>query len=338
MHDHTSPGPALVTGATGFIGRRLVARLLAGGRAVRALALPGEPVERCWPGPVEVFRGDVRDRTAVEAAVMGAGVVLHLAAVVGDWGRESLYQAVTVEGTRNVLGAAAAAGVRAVLVSSVTVYGDAIGSDVCDEDHPFGRPQGPYGRAKQAQERIARELEAAAGLRVTIVRPTNVYGPGSRPWVDDLSDHLRRGLPSLFGDGEQNAGLAYVDNVADLLALAAYHPAAVGRVYNASDDLDVSWRRYFTDLTTAIGAPPPRAIPAPLARAGAVLNEALWRLLGIWESRPPITREAVNLVGSHHRVPGARARAELGWAPQVSYDEGLAAVLAYLGGAGAAKG
>ncbi len=326
-------GPALVTGATGFIGRRLVARLLAEGCAVRALVLPEEAVEGVWPGTgtVEVFRGDVADAGAVERAVRGAGTVFHLAAVVSDWGPEELFRRVTVGGTANVLGAAAAAGARAVLASSVVVYGDAIGRDVCDEEHPFGRPMGPYSRSKQAQETLGRELAAERGLALTIVRPTNVYGPGSKPWVHDLVAQLRSGRPALIGGQPRNAGLCHVENVVQVLVRAAASPRAVGRAYNACDGSDVTWERYVTDVARLAGTDPPRTVSPLAARIGARVGEAVFRLLRR-KRRPPITREALNLVGSNHRVPIDRARAELGYEPRVPYEDGIEQVAAYLRG------
>lgn len=323
------PGPVLVTGAAGFIGRHLVNRLLSLGCPVAVLDLPGAPFPPAWEGLVRIHRGDVADSRAVREAVAGVRTVFHLAAVVSDWGPEALYRRVTVEGSRNVYEAVAASGARLVLVSSIAVFGDRIGRQVCEEDTPFGRPVGPYSRAKQEQERLAWEYHRTRGLAVTIVRPANVYGPGSRPWVDLVVQTLRARLPSLIGTGNQNAGLAYVENVVDVLLLAGARPEAVGRAYHACDEEDVTWRQYFSDLARLAGAPSPRAVPAPLARLAAVLLETLWGTLRL-RGRPPLTREAVNLVGSHHRIRTERTRRELGYAPRIRYAEALRAVQAYL--------
>jgi nucleoside-diphosphate-sugar epimerase len=183
--------------------------------------------------------------------------------------------------------------------------------------------------AKQQQERIAARLEADESLRVTIVRPTNVYGPGSRPWVDLVADQLLKGDPALIGDGEQVAGLTYVDNVVDVMVRAAGTAAAVGRTYNANDDHRVTWKRYFTEMAQTVGAAPPKSVPTRLARLAAYGYEGGYRLLRR-RDRPPITREALNLVASHHRVPIARARRDLGYAPAVDFDEGMRRVAEYL--------
>jgi nucleoside-diphosphate-sugar epimerase len=321
--------PILVTGATGFIGRRLLKRLRDDGYHPRALVLPDDAVPIEWGDAVHVSRGDVSHRAQVMAAMRDVATVFHLAAVVGDWGSDADHERITVRGTEHVLGEAAQSGARAVLASSVVVYGNAIGSQVCDEQRPMGRPLGAYSRSKQAQEGIAHQLEAQQGLKVTVVRPTNVYGPGSRPWVDMVVAQLQSGEPTLVGGGRRCAGLTYVDNVVDVFVRAAAAPAAVGRAYNASDDNGVTWLRYFTELAKMVGSPEPHSIPDWVARAAARSYEGAYRLLRRSE-RPPLTREALNLVGSHHRVPIERARLELGYDPPVSYTEGMKAVAEYL--------
>lgn len=321
--------PVLVTGATGFIGRHLVTRLAGEGLAVRAFVLPGDEVPEYWGDGVEIVRGDVAEAATVEKAAQGVGTVYHLAAVVTDWGNNAWHERVTVSGTRHVLGAAARHGARAVLASSIVVYGDRLGLDVCSEDHGFGRPLGPYSRSKQAQERIARGLESGAGLRVTIVRPSNVFGPGSVPWVEEVVHLLRRRAVTLIGDGDRNAGLCHVDNLVELLILAA-REEAVGRVYNAADGSDVTWKRYFTDLAELAGTPPPRSVPPAVARGLAFFFEALWKVVPVFRRRPPITREALNLAGSHHRLPIERARRELGYEPRVGYESAIERLADYV--------
>ncbi|MBI2383396.1 MAG: NAD-dependent epimerase/dehydratase family protein [Gammaproteobacteria bacterium] len=322
--------PVLVTGANGFIGLRLVRRLAADGNTIRALVLPGETVGPQMPATVDICRGDVTDLASVQAAMRGAGTVLHLACLVGDHFPDSAHQRVTVQGTENVLGCAAREKARAVLVSSIAVYGDAIARDRCDEAHPHGAAAGPYSRAKQAQERVARRLAEREGLAVSIVRPGNVYGPGRTPWVHTVLDKLKSKLPILIGGGEFNAGLAYVDNVVDAIVRAAALPQAAGETYNALDGSDITWRRYFTDLAAAAGrGDRVRSLPLPVARFGAGAGELLWRLLRL-SGAPPLTREALGLVGAEHRIPIDKARVQLGYRPEIGYEQGFAQVRDYV--------
>jgi 2-alkyl-3-oxoalkanoate reductase len=271
--------PILVTGATGFIGRRLVDRLRRERYAVRAFVLPDEAPPDAWTD-VEVVAGDVTRIGDVAKPVREARTVFHLAAMVGDWGRPEVHQRVTVRGTEHVLGEAARAGGRVILASSIVVYGHQLASRSCDEHLPLGRPQGAYSQAKQAQERVAAALEESHGLKVTVIRPANVYGPRSVPWVDKVVEHLAAGRPSLIGDGRRDAGLAYVDNVVDVFLRAAERPAAIGRTYNACDECGVTWRRYFSDLAAMIGAPAPASLPSQLAKIVAHGSDAVFRLLG----------------------------------------------------------
>lgn len=323
------PTPVLVTGATGFIGRRLMHRLRGEGITTRAFVLPDEAVPDTWRDAVEIIRGDVEDRDAVGAAMQGIGTAFHLAAVVGDWAPKAQFERVTVGGTRHVLEAAAKVEARVVLVSSIAVYGDQLQHAICHEDRPHGTPQGHYGWAKQQQEHLAYAFREHHDLDVRIVRPANVYGPGSQPWVHGVIDHLRQGRPALLGRARKNAGLTYVDNVVNVLLRVARHPEAWGRIYNAAEELDVTWSQYISDLARLAGTPPPRRLPLPLARMLTVLAEPVWRGLGL-AGRPPSTRESLNLVGSNLRIPIDRARRELDYAPTITYEQGLARVAAYI--------
>lgn len=322
--------PIAVTGATGFIGRRLVRRLLDEGYAVRALVLPHDSVPVEWEdADVEVRRCDVTMRHTVRAAVEGAKTVFHLAAVVGDWGKKELFERVTVGGTRNVLEECARGQARVVLVSSIVVYGKQLQRRICDENVDFGRPLGPYSWSKQEQERVARRIEAATGLRLTVVRPANVYGPGSPPWVDMLVDALKQNQPTLVGEGSGCAALSYVDNVVDVLVRVAERPGSVGRVYNANDNHGVTWNRYVYDLAELCGTKAPKAVPLLLARLGAHAMEGCYRLMRR-DTRPAITHEALNLTCANLKIPIERACHDLGYRADVDYPVAMAAIADYL--------
>ncbi len=321
--------PVLVTGATGFIGSRVVHKLLQDGVAVKILALPGETVPVDWTEKVEIVRGSISDPQAVEKAAMGSKTIIHLVAIVTDWGDEKKYWEFTVEGSRLIFEQAVKNASRVVLAASIAVYGDKIHTQPCPEETSYGKTFGPYSRTKQAQEKLAWDYYKNKNMRLTVVRPANVYGPRSGPWLHDVMNVLRSGSPGLISGGQMNAGLAYVDNVADILILAGTLEKALGRVYNACDGLEVTWKDYFTDIANMIGVGKPKSIPRPVAVFGAYLLEGIYKLLGI-EKRPLITREALNLVGSDNRIPIDRVKNELGYTPQVSYSEGLNHIKEYI--------
>lgn len=261
--------------------------------------------------------------------MQGAATLIHLAAVVSDWGDERLYWEFTVEGSRHLFDQALKTGARVVLVSSIVVYGDKIRTQSCPEESGYGKTFGPYSRTKQAQEKLAWEYHNTKGMKLSVVRPANVYGPGSGPWLHDVVNVLQSGSPGLISGGNMNAGLAYVDNVADIIIRAGSSAAALGRAYNACDGLSVTWKDYFSDISAMIGARTPRSIPRPLAAVAASACETLWHRLNI-KKRPPITQEALNLVGSDNRFPMDRARSELGYEPSVTYAEGLKRTKEYI--------
>jgi nucleoside-diphosphate-sugar epimerase len=323
---------AFVTGATGFIGRRLVARLASDSHAVRALVLPGEDpmaFAELRDRAVTCVRGDVTAPASLPDALGDASLVFHLAARVGDWGSDAAFARINVDGTRHVLDAAAARGcARVVMVSSIVVYGSQLATGPADEAAPREWGVGPYGRTKRASEALALDYHALGRVPVTIVRPGNVWGPRSGLWVDELVALLRAGTAVWVGDGAGDANLAFVDNVVDVLARAPA-PVGAGRIYNATDIPGVSWRRYLTDLASAAAAPAPRrSLPAGVARVTGAVLEDLWRLARR-PRRPLLTREAAQLLCSRAPVPCDRAIAELGYRP-IPYDRALAAVRTYL--------
>lgn len=314
----------LVTGGCGFLGQALVGQILARTAwTVRVLALPHERVPEAWGSRVQILRGDITSPGDVARAVQGCSHVFHLAALVGDAGSYEAHDRVTVGGTAHVFEAALRSHAIVVLTTSICAYGDAIQHGVCTEDAPPGEPQGPYGKAKQGQETLAWRFKAQGG-RVCVVRPANIVGPGSGPWLLDAAHALRQGLPALIGGGQGHAALTVVDNVADFMLLAAQTPEAYGHAFNIEDDLPVTWQRYFNDLALLMKAPPPRSIPRWAAYLGASVVEPIFRRF-IQRQRPPVTREALNLIAWDSRFPTAKARA-LGWAPKVSYEQMLLAL------------
>jgi nucleoside-diphosphate-sugar epimerase len=235
---------------------------------------------------------------------------------------------VNLQGSRNVFEAAVQSGAQVQLLSSCAAYGDWIGRQVLREDLALARPVGRYSLYKQRQEQLGWQYQRERGLRLTVVRPSKVYGPGSRPWVHEVARVLRRGRPALIDGGNYNPGLVYVDHLVDIMLLAAARPGAVGRAYNGYDGTTVSLRQYFTDLARIVGAPPPRSMPRWFARLLAAVIEPAWQLLRI-KSRPLLTRDSLRLISSNYQISLDRVQSELGFTPRVSYAEALERVSAY---------
>lgn len=222
--DPGTPAPperVLVTGASGMLGRAVAAAVHRRGHDVRTFqrgpaGLPG----------VEDSRGSVTDAGAVARAVDGRTAVIHLAAKVTVTGAEAEFRAVNIEGTRLLLAAARAAGVRRfVMVSSPSVAH--VGSSIVGE--PAGpadprRARGSYARTKAAAEQLALAADSPE-MRVLAVRPHIVWGPGDRQLVGRVVDRARRGRLPLLGAGAALIDTTYVDNAADALVAALEAPS-----------------------------------------------------------------------------------------------------------------
>jgi nucleoside-diphosphate-sugar epimerase len=317
----------VVTGGPGFIGRRVIQRFLNAGWEVTSFSLPGEAALPEWGGAVRMAHGDLSDIAAVRDACGRCDLLIHLAAPVGVAGRYQWQWDVIAEGTRNACEAIAANGGRAVVVSSIAVYGTLIQHQVCREGDGHGPWAGAYGRAKQGQEQVAQEVAARIGMPLTLVRPGNVYGlGGASAWGDRLLEAIAASGGAVFGAAEVNdAGLVHVENLADALFLAGTRPEAMGRTYNVCDENGVTWRRFMDDMAGVAGQPPPPVLPLDATLAVVRANEDPANLI---EPRDPAlpSMEGLNLVGFSNRIDAGAIRRDLGWVPRVTYAAAMAEI------------
>lgn len=317
----------LVTGAGGFLGGALVRGLCARGHAVRALVRRPTDV-----GDAEVVLGDLRDPESLARACRGIDLVFHTAAKAGGWGDPAEYEAVNVGGTEALLAAAREAGVRAfVYTSSPSVVFDGRPIEGGDERLPYARRfLADYPRTKAIAERLVLRSE---GVPTISLRPHLIWGPGDRHLLPRLV--ARAGKLKRVGSGDPLTDTTYVDNCvhAHLLAGARLleDPERVsGKAYFVSDGAPVGLWTMANHLLRAAGAPEIRGrIPGTVARVAAGLLEG-WHRLTRNPNEPLVTRFAVEqfLVPQWYDISAARR--DLGYAPVVSLDEGLAALRRHL--------
>jgi nucleoside-diphosphate-sugar epimerase len=300
-----------VTGAGGFIGLRLCRRLAREGFDVSGIDRD-ESRARAIEATGASFSGaDTTEPDAVAEALSDCPLVVHTAAIVSEWGAWRDFVRVNVEGTRNVLDAAERAGAeRVVHVSSVAVWGCDFRREIGEDEppHPYGNP---YVDTKGASEMIARRRGAV------VVRPGDVYGPGSAQWSVRMLEGVRRGLVRLPPGGLITP--VYVDDLVDALFRALTTGAARGP-YTAWDGNGVSPREFVGHYARMLGKDEPPAGPLPLLRVGAAALELAARVT----RKPPLTSQfALDYITRTHGYSTARAREELGWEPKVSLDEGM---------------
>lgn len=315
----TRPARVLVTGASGFVGRALVAALHSAGIAVTAaLRAPRDAVD----GVRDVVVGEIDTDTNWREALAGADVVVHLAARVHqkrDTSSEPLrqFRAVNRDATASLAEQAATAGIaRLVFVSSVKVHGDATlpGKPYTETDVPS--PVDPYGVSKLEGEDAVRRVTSRASMDHVIIRPPLVYGPGVRANFLSMTRWLARGVPLPLGAIVDNRrSLVALDNLVSFIAGVLTHPLASNETYLVSDGDDVSTTELLRRTARALGVAPRLLHVSPrilLAGASAIGQRDVAR----------------RLCGSL-QVDSNKARRSLGWTPAITLDEGLKRTVAW---------
>ena len=314
---------AFVTGGSGFVGGRLIERLVRDGWSVRGLARSPRAADSVRTLGAEPVRGELGELQALTAGMDGAAVCFHAAAKVEDFGPWREFVAANVEGTRTVLRACRAAGVgRMVHVSTEAVLMHGQPLVHADETYPLAlRSKAPYSRSKAMAEQVVLE-EGGGGVEAMIVRPRFVWGRGDTTLLPLLVEGTRSGAFRWVGGGRHRTSTTHVDNTVEGLLRAAEHGRG-GRAYFVTDDADVIFREFVGDLIATQGVTPPTgSVPRPLARAIAVGAETAWKRLPL-PGGPPLTRFAVWVASQECTLDDTRARSELGYTPVSTREQGM---------------
>ncbi|MBT2501754.1 NAD(P)-dependent oxidoreductase [Curtobacterium sp. ISL-83] len=320
----------LVTGASGFLGRATAAAVRDAGHEARTFQRRPSGVVG-----VEDVAGTMTDTGALARAVAGVDAVVHLAAKVSLAGDPADFVRVNVDGTRALVDAARTAGVsRFVFVSSPSVAhtGSSLAGAGAGPAEPE-RARGDYARTKAAAELIALDADEP-GFAVVAIRPHLVWGPGDTQLIGRIVERARAGRLPLLDSGAALIDTLYVDNAASAMVAALDHAADAG-VHGTAYVVTNGEPRPVADMLAGIcaaaGVPVPRVhVPAAVARVAGSVVEAVWRVRpGVDE--PPMTRFLAEQLSTAHWFDQRRTRRDLGWAPAVSIDDGLARLRAAAG-------
>lgn len=311
-HGSSSPS-VLVTGAAGFLGRALVARLRAQGESVRVMVRrPGSAIEQT--AGLDVVYGDLGDPAAVDRAVSGVRTVYHVGATMRGRGWDD-FQAGTVCGTTNVVNACLAHGVeRLVYVSSITVLdyaGQRSGASVKEDAplEPYPDRRGAYTKSKLLAEKVVTDAIRDRGLQAVVLRPGQIFGPGAES-VAPYGTIAIAGRWIVVGSGKLRCPLVHVDDVVDAMLSAAIRPNVCGSIFHLVDQATVTQDQYIAECRKVLSQPPrvghvPRSF---LLAAGAAL-EILGRVV---KRGVPLTRYRVHAI-RELRFDCSAAERQLGW-------------------------
>ena len=319
---------ALVTGATGLVGSHIVAQLLESGWQARALVR--DPAAAAWLARTgaRLAAGSLDDVAALAAAAAGCDVLFHTAAAITNAGRWDDYRRANVDGTRNVVDAAAGAGARLLHLSSVAVFGHARYADparAVDENTPLAPlDEGDYyGRSKRESEQLVLAAHEEGRLWATAIRPCVIYGPRDRQFVPRFARLVSAGAIPLVGGGARRFAVVHAANVADAAIRAAATPSAGGTAYVTANDGDVSYPRFAALAAAGLGrrARFVRLSPGVASRGVAVARGAA-RLVGSDDLAGRL-RSALDFIARDNPFSSERAVRELGWAPRVPHETGV---------------
>ena len=325
-------GAAFVTGGSGFIGGRLIRRLVAEGRRVQALARSDAAAERVAGAGAEPAGGDLADPDALRAGAQGCEVAFHAAATVLEWGPREEFVRANVDGTRNVLDACRQAGVRRLVhvgTEAATMAGQPlVGIDETAPLRPDSRAD--YCATKAMAEQAVRAANGEA-LETVVVRPRLVWGAGDSTILPGIVEAVRAGRFRWIGGGRHLTSTTHVDNVVEGLLLGAER-GQPGEAYFVTDGDPVVFRDFISELVATRGVEiPDKELPRRLAAAIAVVSEGVFRALRL-KGTPPLTRTAYWLSSLECTIDISKARAELGYAPVRTMDEGMAELSAAAAG------
>lgn len=304
-----------ITGATGFVGRRLVGLCARSGRPVRIAVPEAQRIKTTGARHVEqVLVGNVGTETRWESALEGADAVIHLAARVhvtketaADPAAE--FESVNVTRTVRLATAAACSGVkRFVFVSSAKIHGDETETGRRFHEMDEASPPDPYSISKWRAEQSLLRIAHDTGLEVVIVRPPLMYGPGVKANMLALLQLVAKGYPLPFAGAHNLRSLLYVDNLASFLLTCVDAPAAAGETFLVSD-CDLSTPELVRQLSAGVG------------RRSRLINVPDWLMR---KACAAMGRSGIytRLFGSL-LVDSGKARRLLGWAPPFAPEEGF---------------
>lgn len=320
----------LVTGATGFVGGRLLRRLVADGRTVRALCRRPEAQDALRAAGAEVFAGDLGDPNAIATAAAGCETIFHCAGEHAHRSDPKALAWIHVAGSENLINAARHAGVRFVIYLSCADVSLRNRDAIHERELTAStrRLTHPWAATKLLGEELALQANSPT-MSVTVLRPAWIWGAGDTTTLPILAREALAGRVNLCGGGDNLIATAHVDNVIGAMLAAEDSDGAAGQAAHVADSDNVTAREFLSGLCQALGVQPPRRSFYPVAYAAACLRR-LFRTGGAYPF-DVIRRGRGRLLDVQVMASG------VDYMPEVGVEQGMAALAAWVAAQGGAE-
>ena len=309
-----------VTGATGFLGSHITERLLDEGYEVSVFARDAKKAE-CFSGRAsKIVIGEISDKQAVSELVSGCDAVIHLVSNFRTAsGPPESYQRINVEGTKTVVDASIAAGVkRFIHCATIGVHGS-VKSTPADEQSPYA-PGDLYQETKLKAQQYVESVIGKSDMEVVIVRPCSMYGPGDMRMLK-MFKMLSKRTFLMIGPCKENFHAVYIDDIVDGFMLAMNTHNISGETFLIGGEKYLPLKDYVKVVAEAVDAPMPwLKFPYWLFYYASVVIEAICVPLGI---EPPLHRRRVRFYKNNRAFNIDKAKRVLGYSPKVSLEEGM---------------
>ncbi len=311
-----------ITGASGFVGGAATRALVAGGHKISAMSRSEKSDVAIRALGAEPVRCDLKSVAAEHLA--GCEAVIHSAAFVETWGPKDAWYESNVLGTKAVLEAAKAAGVKR-FIHIGTEAGIVRGQHIhnADESYPLA-PNSPYPycATKAQAESLVLAANKPGAFEVIVLRPRFIWGPGDTSLLPAITAMAKAGKWTWINDGKAVTSTTNIANLVHAITIALTKGTG-GEAYFILDEGTRSMKEIISGMARAKGLElPDKSIPAWLAGLAGGVSEGIWRLFNL-KGEPPLTRFAAMIMSRDCTLNDAKARKEMGYAPVVSVADGL---------------
>lgn len=321
-----------VTGAGGFLGRAVVARLMQSGHEILALVKSPHDVRALEELKIPAAACDLSVEDACNDLFIGSQAIVHCAGLTRDFGHWDEFKKTNIDSTRNVMLAAQKNSVsRFVYISSAAVYGNERNHFGTDEEADYGaRVVDPYSRSKIAADKLVVAFMREQNFPAAVLRLGLIWGPGDPVVLPFIVGNLKKKRLRLIGNGDNVLSLTYIDNAIESIMLAVENPRAIGNVFNIADGHRVTSRKFITDITSILGITPRlKTMSYPTIYFIAYLVERYYHLFR-GNRQPPLTRFAARFLKYYAVFDTSKAAFDLGFRPKVPYKEALLRATPYI--------